>query len=176
VSYELHTIKGDTSSELVKYKSTKSYFQSNFLGKSGHIRPPKLGYKGVCQTCPTLSPDMSEVHIFSRSLGLSRPFAGFQRGLSDMFGHIWSTLPPTAKSFHRTCLGHSLSSRGDHRTYPVPGSDMSGPSALTRVNSLHYTCLVPRPGSSNVSRTYLVSWPNMFGSLTPQRADSMWGL
>jgi hypothetical protein len=40
VSYELRTIEGNALDELVKCKSSKTYFQSNLPEKSGHIRFP----------------------------------------------------------------------------------------------------------------------------------------
>jgi hypothetical protein len=61
-----------------------------------------LSSREDCRTCLAPGPDMSD-----------QPF------------------PSEAKSFYRTCPGHSLGSRGAHQTYPVPRSDMSELSALT---------------------------------------------
>jgi hypothetical protein len=89
--YELCTIKGDASSELVKSKSSKTYFQTNLPEISGHIQSPDQvsvsfvghvratlispfywaypapmpGSSKQCWTCPAPGPNMSGQPIFS---------------------------------------------------------------------------------------------------------------
>jgi hypothetical protein len=82
---------------------------------------------------------------------------------------------PQRLSFCRTYLAQSPGSRGDAQTYMVPGLDMYGLLAYPRVKFVHRICPVLGSGSSSLFRTYSVSWSDMSGSLTPQRADSLWG-
>jgi hypothetical protein len=57
-SYELRTIKGDASSELVKCKSSKTHFQSNLPEKSGHIQSLDWGLVNFAEHVRPSSPDM----------------------------------------------------------------------------------------------------------------------
>jgi hypothetical protein len=59
VSYELRTIKGDASSELVKCKPSKTYIAIQLARKIRTYPVSKPDSRGVCRTCPTPSPDMS---------------------------------------------------------------------------------------------------------------------
>jgi hypothetical protein len=84
--------------------------------------------------------------------------------------------PPQRLSPTRTYPAKQPNSRGRSYAYPVPRLDMPTSSALTRVRTLHRTCLVPRPCSTGGCRICPAPSPDMFGSLTPQQVDSFWGL
>jgi hypothetical protein len=158
VSLELRTINRDASNELVKCKSSKSYFQSNLPEKFGHIRS--------LDRVPEVFAGHVWTSLISSQPGISGPFVGFQRRFSDMSGlrtgHIWS---PSSCS---NCLFSGLIRPG-HRFQ----------RHFWHIQSLEQTCPVnpyfPRGqvfcntypsqslGSSRDLQTYSVPGPNMSG-------------
>jgi hypothetical protein len=165
----------------VKCKSLKSYFQSNLPGKFEHIRPLRLGSRGICRTCLTPSPDVFGPPLFQQFAGIIQPmcqvleaFARYVRPQNRTYS-IKPYLTPT-KSLDQTYPVRSSGSRGNFWIYPVTRPDMFDPSGLTRVKSRHQTYSVLRLGSSNIFQTYPVSLMDIFGSLTPQQLNSFWML
>jgi hypothetical protein len=152
--------------ELAKCKTSKLFFV---------VQPSQKIW-----TCPVfiagfqrLLPDMSSSqpgHV--QDLQISKS-SGLLRALSTCpVNRILQRLSPS----NQICTVNSSDSREVLWIYPAPGPDMSGQSFLSCLVLVHRTCPVSRTGFQIYFLDMFSSLPDIFRSLTPQRADSLWRL
>jgi hypothetical protein len=104
---------------------------------------------------------------------ISERFARYVRPMDETC--LINQTPPATKSPSLLCSVGSPNSRGVFRICPAPGADMSGQPISQRLSLGAPDLLGTQTEFQRGFPNLFCSLSDMFGSLTPQQANSMWG-